>query len=195
MLTGLWTERVDVVIHPETKIMGVQFRLPAVEQIFQQSIAPFLNQLQELEKTYWGLANFTGKSDSALFEFLNGHLWSLIEASKHPDSRKQDLLRLVNRTKGNETVDYYSRQTSWSARQINRYFQSTFGLSLKRYCTIRKGASSFAQIKRGQLYPDQNYFDQPHFIKEIKRITGTTPKELTKNKNDRFLQFSIIPSK
>ena len=40
------------------------------------------------------------------------------------------------------------------------------------------------------LSPQTDYFDQAHFIKEIKKYTGTTPKELHKNKNDRFLQLS-----
>jgi AraC-like DNA-binding protein len=40
--------------------------------------------------------------------------------------------------------------------------------------------------------PQEDYFDQAHFIKEIKKYTGTTPKELHKNENVRFLQLSTV---
>ena len=194
-LTGLWTKKVNVVILPNTKIFGVQFRLLAIESIFQESIAPFLNHMKSLEKTFWGLDAFVRNAAAVSVEHFDQYLLSHIAAKGRIDARKGKLLKAINVTQGNQTIDDYSKQVFWSARQINRYFRSTFGLSLKSYCTIRKGAASFSQIKQGQLYPNQNYFDQSHFIKAIKKITGHTPKELTKNENDRFLQFSIIESR
>jgi len=191
-LTGLWTKRATVAIRPGTKIFGVQFRLLAIENIIQKSIAPIINNIKELEKTYWGLDTVSNNVDSELFEYINKYLLSIIEHQKEEDSRKYTLLNLINQSKGNRTVDYYSKQVFWSRRQINRYFQSNFGLSLKSYCTILKCASSFSPIKKGELYPTQNYFDRPHFTKEVKKITGYRPKDLAKNENDRFLQLSII---
>lgn len=194
-LTGLWTKQANVVILPNTKIYGIQFRLLAVENVIQNSIAPILNNMQTLEKTYWDLNRFVGNNDSDFFEYFNHHLISSMEKRSPIPQKKLVLLNSITQSKGNKTVTYYSEKASWSARQINRYFQKNFGLSLKTYCTLRKAAASFSQIKNGYLYPKQNYFDQPHFIKEIKKITGYTPKELKKNENDRFLQFSIIKTK
>lgn len=51
--------------------------------------------------------------------------------------------------------------------------------------------SSFESIKEGTLYPDLNYYDQSHYIKETKKYTGESPKKLLKNEDDRFLQFSV----
>jgi len=121
-------------------------------------------------------------------------LLSCIKKQDLIDPKKCTLLKAINQTKGNQTVEYYSQKACWSKRQINRYFRSTFGLSLKSYCSIRKCAATYSQIRKGQLYPEQGYFDQPHFIKEIKKIAGFTPKVLSRNENDRFLQFSIIKS-
>lgn len=191
-LTGLWDQKTNVDISPETTIYGVQFRLLAIENIVQEDISSLLNHIRELKKSYLGLDEFNRNTDSSFFEDLDRCLLSCIKDHDPTDSRKSILLKSINQTKGNKTVEYYSQNASWSERQINRYFQSTFGLSLKSYCSIRKGASSFSQISKGQLYPPQGYFDQPHFIKGIKKITGFTPKALSKNENDRFLQFSII---
>jgi len=49
--------------------------------------------------------------------------------------------------------------------------------------------ASYSDISEGNLFPQEDYFDQAHFIKEIKKYTGTTPKELYKNENVRFLQL------
>jgi len=192
LLTGLWDQKTKAVISPGTTVYGVQFRLLAAEGILQQSIAPLLNGMKELEKSFLGLDKFDGRVDSSLFDYLNQRLLSCIEAHELKDARKAALLKDIDQTKGQNTVEAYSNQVCWSKRQINRYFQSAFGLSLKKYCGIRKGATNYSQIKRGQLYPQQGYFDQSHFIKEIKKITGFTPKALSRNENDRFLQFSII---
>ncbi len=194
-LTGLWNHETNVVIAPETTIYGVQFRLLAVENIIRESIAPLLNSIKKLENSYWGLNGFNENADSCLFEYLNQYLLSCIEERGPIDQRKRILLKSINESKGNKTVEYYSQKACWSKRQINRHFHTTFGLSLKSYCVIRRGAAMFSQIRKGQLFPQQGYFDQSHFIKEIKKITGFTPKALLKNENDRFLQFSIIKRK
>jgi len=191
-LTGLWTQKVNVAIQPGMKLFGVQFRLLAIEKIIQSSIAPILNGTKYLEKGHWGLDILLVNKDTDLCGHFNQYFLSLIDQQKKMDSRKYALLNLVNQTKGNQTVDYYSKQVFWSKRQINRYFKSKFGLSLKSYCTILKCAASFSHIKKGKLYPNQNYFDRSHFIKELKKITGSTPKKLAENENDRFLQLSII---
>jgi AraC-like DNA-binding protein len=194
-LTGLWNHKTKVVISPETTIYGVQFRLLAIENIIQENISSLLNNIKELEKSYLRLDQFNKNVDSCFFDYLNRCLLSCIDKPNQIDPRKSILLKLINQTKGNKTVEYYSQKAYWSKRQINRYFQATFGLPLKGYCSIRKGAATFSQIRKGELYPEQGYFDQPHFIKGIKKITGFTPKTLLKNENDRFLQFSIINNK
>jgi AraC-like DNA-binding protein len=63
---------------------------------------------------------------------------------------------------------------------------------LKAYANILRFRASFEQLHRGELYPEQNFADQSHFIREVKKLSGVTPKELNKNKNDRFIQFSVL---
>lgn len=42
---------------------------------------------------------------------------------------------------------------------------------------------------------EQNYFDQSHFIKDLKKHTGNNPTELFENKSDRFLQLATMVEK
>jgi len=94
-------------------------------------------------------------------------------------------------TQGSLKIQEYSQKSYWTSRQINRYFTEWFGLSLKEYCNILRFRSSIDQIKEGKFFPEQHYSDQPHFIREIKKFTGVTPKELFKRQNDRFIQISV----
>ena len=114
---------------------------------------------------------------------------------KEIDERKRKLFELIFATNGEIGVKELSEKVSWSSRQINQYFNRQFGLSLKAYCNILRFQASLSQIKAGELFPQLNYYDQSHFIKEIKKHSGASPKELYKNPNSRFLQFSIVEMK
>ena len=89
-------------------------------------------------------------------------------------------------------VQELSEKVSWSSRQINRYFTQQFGLSLKAFCKILRFRASLEHIAQGKLFPELNFTDQTHFIKEIKKFAGVVPKELLKNTNDRFILLSVM---
>src|SRR5690606_3245992 len=100
------------------------------------------------------------------------------------DDRKRQLFELIYDYKGELTVQELSEKVYWDSRQINRYFNQRFGVSLKTYCNIIRFRSSFQNIKEGKLFPEQKFADQSHFIKEIKKHSGVSPKELNKNIKD-----------
>ncbi|MDR7210203.1 AraC family transcriptional regulator [Flavobacterium piscis] len=191
-LTGLWTKQVEVSIEPNRQLFGIRFKLLAVDYILQQNISAFCDSEQIKENDFWRL-------DKALFtdleietEKLDKIMLSILDIHKGIDSRKQNLFNLLYGTNGEKTIEQYSQQVFWTSRQINRYFKDRFGISLKSYCKILRCYASFKQIKKGQLYPEQNYFDQSHFIKDLKKYTGNNPSELFENKNDRFLQLATM---
>lgn len=89
-------------------------------------------------------------------------------------------------------VQELSEKVFWTSRQINRYFNLTFGLSLKDYLNILRCNQTYKDISNNKLSIQSKYFGQSHFIKEIRKYTGVTPTELKKNKNDRFLQLRLF---
>ncbi len=106
-----------------------------------------------------------------------------------PDVRKVRLFHLLHETQGDIKVGELAQSVAWTERQINRYFNKQFGMSLKSYCVLLKCYASYPHIHSGNFFPEQHFYDQPHFIREIKKHTGTTPERLWKNQNDRFIQF------
>lgn len=194
-LTGIWTKQVDISIEPNTQLFGVRFKLLAVDYILQQNIASICDREQLQKADFWKIDKTSFEDLDKVTKKLDKIMLSILGSQKGIDNRKQLLFNLLYETNGGQTVEKYSQQVFWTSRQINRYFKDRFGIPLKAYCKILKCYASYNQIKNGQLYPEQNYFDQSHFIKELKKHTGSKPTELFTNKNDRFLQLATMKDK
>jgi AraC-like DNA-binding protein len=191
MLLGLESEAGSSAIPPQATIFAVSFKLLGVEYLLKKPINTLLDQVTFLPDDFWGISE-NDLNDFNLFcqKLTERLLTSLIIPA---DSRKVKLFRLIYTSNGSMTVNELSDAVGWSSRQINRYFQHWFGLSLKAYCNILRFRASFGHIKAGRLFPEQNFADQAHFIREVKKYAGVAPKVLHKNKNDRFIQFSSLP--
>lgn len=187
-LSGIRTEPFEVEVPKDVTVSAVRFKLSAYEYVFNREICSLLNTTLSLDLNYWNLKD----SEHLSFEerALNlSHKISEIVTGKEIDPEKMFLLETIYTPDLN--VKDVSIITKWDRRRINRYFNNQFGISLKTFLNIIRLRSSFEAIKRGNLYPDLNYYDQSHYIKEIKKYTGKSPKELSKNEDDRFLQLSV----
>ncbi len=172
-----------------TNFFSVSFNPLAVEYILKLSVADILNSGKILDKNFWNL-NIDDLNDFDTFCYkVSEKIHSLIP--KEIDERKRKLFDLIFAANGEISIRELSEQIIWSERQINRYFNQYFGLSLKAYCNILRFQASLPHIKEGKLLPQLNFTDQSHFIKEIKKLSGVSPKELFKNENDRFLQLLV----
>lgn len=192
-LMGIGTEADQAIIAPGTIMFAISFKLPALEYLFGDDAPGLLNSAKGLPPDFWGFDD-NDLNDFDLFcEKASQKLKALLP--KETDVRKRTLFELIYTSKGSMNVSDMAEQAGWSSRQINRYFNRQFGLSLKAYCSILRFRASFEQIREGKLFPEQNFSDQSHFIREIRRLSGTLPKVLSKNQNDRFIQFSTLPQK
>ena len=194
MLMNLDRQSSQVVLSAKTIIFAVSFKLIAVEYILETSIAGQFNIPVQLPDNFWDISindlnnfeNFVTKVSEKIRNILKG---------KKVDDKKRILFEYIYSSNGSMTVKELSEKSCWTSRQINRYFNQYIGISLKEYCTILRFQAALPQIKKGKFFPEQNFADQAHFIKAIKKHSGLTPKELNKNKNDRFIQLLALPKK
>lgn len=191
MLLGLETEPTQATISPNLLTFAISFKPLVTEYILKRTIADLLDNTLSLPTDFWGfgiddLNDFELFCQKATLQIQN-HL------KKNVDERKIKLFRLIYESNGAMSVKELSENVYWTSRQINRYFTQQYGLSLKAYCNILRFRASFKQIKDGNLFPEQNFADQSHFIREIKKLSGVAPKEFLRNKNDRFIQLSTLP--
>jgi len=190
-LLGLATQPSTNTVAANCRVFAISFKLPVAEYILKTNISALLNTGKHLPADFWDSAfteikdldSFSSAASAIMLNYLN----------KEIDSRKQKLFHQLYESAGLVTVEQLADVCSWSARQINRYFRSSFGLSLKAYCNILRFRASFDELHKGLLFPDQGYFDQPHFIREVNKFAGTSPKHLANNEKDRFIQLSTLP--
>lgn len=175
------------------RFFSISFQPLAVEYILRMPVAGFLNSGRILPGGFWGFGAGDMNDFTAFIQKATGRILSLIPEKVDP--RKQELFREILAADGDVKVGELSEKIGWSARQINQYFSRQLGVSLKSYCTILRFQASLQHIRQGKLYPQLNYTDQSHFIKEVKKLSGVSPKELSKNENSRFLQFLVYGNK
>ncbi|RZK55175.1 MAG: AraC family transcriptional regulator [Pedobacter sp.] len=188
-LMGLETKAKQM---PEQEIpafFAISFNPIAIEYVLHQSVAGFVNSGKHLPNNFWNFSIADLNNFEAFCEKATSKILSLLP--EEIDERKRKLFELIFLANGEINVKELSDQVNWSERQINRYFNHQLGISLKVYCNILRFQASLSHIKNGYLYPQLNFTDQSHFIKEIKKLSGVSPKELFKNQNDRFLQFLV----
>ncbi|WP_034752404.1 helix-turn-helix domain-containing protein [Chryseobacterium daeguense] len=191
VLLGLETE--PKYIHQEVSLFcAVSFNPFAIEYIFNHSVADLVNTGKLLPDNFWDICLEDLDDFEGFCKKISQKISLLLP--KETDERKRNLFRLIVTSNGEISIRELSEKVGWSQRQINRYFSQHFGLSLKAYCKILRFQASLSHIKNGELYPQLNFTDQSHFIKEIRQFSGVSPKELHKNKNDRFLQFLVYKS-
>jgi len=190
VVRGIDTMPSQVTITADTKMFSIGFKLLAVEYLFAASIKDVLNGGKDISNDLW---QFEEGDLNSIETFCRKATRQIKTISPETiDSRKKKLFELIYSSHGAMPVKELSEKVYWSSRQINRYFNQQFGISLKAYSTLLRFGASFKNISEGKLFSDQNFTDQNHFIKEIKKYAGVTPKALSKNKDEQFINIAAI---
>jgi AraC-like DNA-binding protein len=190
-LTGIWTIPTDINTKPNTKIFAVRFKPLATQLLRNVNLKALLNSSLILPNNFLELEFSQLNSFKTFCQQMTSCLESKIELTKPICSKRISLFNHIFQ-KTTFNVGELSAKSYLTSRQINRFFNSDYGLSLKTYLDIIRCNSALRNIVKNELNPTIEYYDQAHFIKETKKYTGVTPKELKRNKNDRFLQLLTI---
>ena len=166
--------------------MGVQFHTGVLPHLFRFDANEFIDQeislsdlyksdLQEkllesnsLEKRIQLLCEFI-KSINRSDRSIDPLIASSLESIRHqPLPRVRELLKTV-RT---------------SERQLERRFLKTIGVTPRHFLSVARFQRTLHYLKQTHdpyfttLCFDMGYYDQAHFSKEIRRLSGYSPKEL-----------------
>jgi AraC-like DNA-binding protein len=189
-LIGLATIQTTFDVPAWSRTFAVSFKLLAVEYILNTNTSSLLDSWKYLPEDHWELVDADFYDMDHFVKAVTGVITRSL--SGKTDARKLALFSKLYETDGNVVVTQLAGSIGWSSRQINRYFQNSFGLSLKKYCCILRFRATFGHLHSGQLSAVAGYFDQPHFIREVNRFSGTSPKHLAVNENDRFIQLTTL---
>jgi AraC-like DNA-binding protein len=190
-LLGLQDQPEEQMIPAHSTLFAISWNLLAVEYMLPRQLGELLHSGCALPGDYLGMAETDLQDFEAFCTKATAHLLPLLPAELDP--RKRRLFDVLYASHGSLSVQALAEAAGWSSRQMNRYFTRFFGLSLKAYSSILRFRASWQSLKAGRLYAEGNFADQAHFIREIRKYTGVPPKEVARNQNDRFIQFSVLP--
>lgn len=190
-ITGIWSKAITIHSPANRKVYGVRFTPLVAEILPNINFRSIGNCTINLSTNIFHLTDISFDSLSLFYASIEKMIHQLI--SRQPPIRpcKQILFEAIYKQESH-TVVALSSQANWAPRQINRYFNATFGIPLKRYLMIVRCNSSYKTMAMQTVAPVDRYFDQAHFIKEIRAFTQQSPQQLMKNENDRFLQFTTL---
>jgi AraC-like DNA-binding protein len=89
-------------------------------------------------------------------------------------------LAYINRANGQLAMPHLAEAVSLGQRQLERLYQEQVGLSPKKMAQLRRVRQARTLLKQG-IHPltdiayQCSFYDQAHFIREFKAVTGLTP--------------------
>ena len=115
---------------------------------------------------------------------LSSFLITKLEQAKTRDEMVEESLRLIHKSVCSITVKTLLDNLSISERQFERRFSQTVGITPLSYIRVRRFNEAIRLIKIGKydrltdVAYALNYHDQSHFIRDIKALSGFTPRGL-----------------
>lgn len=167
--------------------IGIRFKPGVFYDIFKTSCIKIMDNIipyDEIETDYKlnNIFDFDDNKDkiSFLMNYLNKktsniHLSSFTERLNMNNPKEE--IKFVN-----ELADYFG----YSVRQLNRIFKVRCGVSVKTYLNIIRLHNSLKLLinnesdKLIKLAHESGFYDEAHFIKEINKYCGISPKDLIK---------------
>ena len=186
-LFGLHTCQTDILVSANRTLYGIAFKPLAIEYILQNSIAPLKNGSRAMPCEFWNFDQVEFTSLAAFAAHASAQIKAIVNQNKPTDTWKIAVFERIFRSNGSILIQELAEQVNWSSRRMNRYVTKWLGLSLEAYKNIIRCAASYNDLFSGERYLLDGYYDQSHFIKEVRKYTGKKPTQLYEN--DRILQF------
>lgn len=121
-----------------------------------------------------------GERARILTEFLIGRL----KRDAPRDRVVEESLRLIHTNVTTITIRGLLEQMSISERQFERRFMQVVGVAPQSYIRVKRFNEAIRLLMCGEyarltdIAHALNYYDQSHFIRDIKAFSGMTPKDL-----------------
>lgn len=132
----------------------------------------------ELEKDI-----FKASSQEARIHLIESYFQEYINSRNiESDAVFENIVSYIDNKKGVCTIREFPALFATSASTIERKFKKNLALTPKKYSTLIRFVNQFRSGKKSFLdYSENtgfNYYDQAHFIKEMSKFSGLTPKQL-----------------
>ena len=141
-------------------------------------------ELNEFSKEDLNLRLMEARDDQEQMALLTEFLVTRLEQARTRDTLIEEVLYLIRKNISFMTVKRVLNELNISERQFERRFSQTVGLSPQTYIRIKRFNEAVRLMKIGRyerltdITYALNFHDQSHFIRDIKRFSGITPRDL-----------------
>lgn len=143
---------------------------------------------RELEERL-AAATSMGSRVDLVEEFLIGQL-----RTHHSKAPVEALVRAVWRRGGDIRVAELCAELGLTERTLERIFATAVGMPPRSYIRLTRFLHACSELRGGdwtsltRLAYDCGYYDQPHFVADVKAFSGMTPRELVAAPGFSFLE-------
>lgn len=175
---------IDIELKSHHRYFGVRFASGVVPDFLQVSAEEliehhyhFIEVIPESNQVFDNIVNQKNfAAQVALFkQFYNG------KETRPFSSLTAQVVKSICETKGSIRVDELEALTGFSTRTIQRQFKADLGMSPKAFSRIIRCQSAVYNINHNDQVTfsdmafDLGFSDQPHFLREFKKLVNATP--------------------
>jgi AraC-like DNA-binding protein len=151
-----------------------------------------LVELQEFSADDLNIQLIEANNQQERITLLTSFLLAQLKLEKTRDKLVEESLDLIHQNIGSVTVRNLLEYLKISERQFEKRFSQTVGLSPQFYIRVKRFNEATRLMKTRQVEKlthiarALNFYDQSHFIRDIKAFAGTTPKRLSQKVDDFY---------
>lgn len=191
LLNGQQNDFYDLIIDNRLSLFAITFQPNGLSHFLKLPLHELQNRVVYLEQID---KSFSRHLEELLVEGKNfaervsiAETFLMKHVSNHNNTvdhqRMAGTIRAIRATKGKVPIDHLASGACVSRKQFERIFLSQIGISPKQFLKIVrfqhaiqiKGSAKYTNLS--ELAYESGYYDQSHFVKEIKDLTGETPKK------------------
>jgi AraC-like DNA-binding protein len=159
----------------------------ALQTLLGVNAAALTNDLVELREFSAGDLNMQlldARNEQVRLTLLTNFLASKLKQATPCDRLIKESLRIIHNNVSGVTVKYLFECLNLSERQFEKRFSQTVGLTPQFYIRVKRFNEAVRLMQTGQfetltdLAHHLNFYDQSHFVRDIKALSGVTPKSL-----------------
>jgi AraC-like DNA-binding protein len=189
-VAGHLSSFIDLYRSDQLDVFGVRFMPHGLSRFTRIPIEHFTDKNVTVEDV-WGSELVKKVQDAPNFlakiKVIELFLLKTLNRVGPVDSAVVHTLRWIDSSWEPMAIATFAESLNLSLRQLERRFLTHIGLSPKKYSSIRRLQYVLHLIRKNPLHGltelgyEAGFYDQSHFIRDIKRITGLTPKQLRPN--------------
>ena len=186
MILGLFTQPYEVQFSGIVKVFSIRFKPEGFYNVFGVPASKFKERYEDMSlvlgNEFIDLSHRIREEKSivGIISRVERHLLENIQTNNIELSYVNRAAELIRQTKSIR-IEELSNQVCISQRQLEREFKDKIGISPKQYLRIIRLNEVQRLLNNNNLLDLTNiayqcgYFDQAHFIRDFKNITGKNP--------------------